>query len=164
MLLVFAGQGYVTIFMNPTGSTTFGQGIYPVPSTSNAFSPRHPELTDAIAEDWGGKPFVDMQKGWKYILGEYPEVCSRLIIPNLPSSSMCFLRLTKSERSQQEHPGAVMQSTGMCCLQISRRVSNRLPQDPKQPGIRIQLQSSSLPRWCFRCSLQRLLHRRTLLL
>ena len=32
------------------------------------------ELTDAIAEDWGGKPFVDMQKGWKYALDLYPEV------------------------------------------------------------------------------------------
>ncbi|KZT11901.1 alpha/beta-hydrolase [Laetiporus sulphureus 93-53] len=54
---VFAQQGYVTIAMNPTGSTTFGQ-----------------EFTDAISEDWGGKPFVDMQKGWKYILDNYPEI------------------------------------------------------------------------------------------
>ena len=35
------------------------------------------ELTDAIAEDWGGKPFVDMQKGWKYALAKYPEACWR---------------------------------------------------------------------------------------
>ncbi|KAJ8507119.1 hypothetical protein ONZ45_g10479 [Pleurotus djamor] len=54
---VFANQGYFTVLINPTGSTTFGQ-----------------EFTDAIAEDWGGKPFVDMQKGWKYVLEEYPEV------------------------------------------------------------------------------------------
>jgi len=32
------------------------------------------EFTDAITGDWGGKPFVDMQKGWKYILDQYPEV------------------------------------------------------------------------------------------
>lgn len=32
------------------------------------------EFTDAIAEDWGGKPFVDLQKGWNYVLNEYPEV------------------------------------------------------------------------------------------
>lgn len=35
---------------------------------------RNIEFTDAIAEDWGGKPFVDMQKGWKYALNVYPEV------------------------------------------------------------------------------------------
>lgn len=31
-------------------------------------------FTDAIAGDWGGKPFVDLQKGWKYVLENYPEV------------------------------------------------------------------------------------------
>ncbi|GLB38400.1 putative prolyl oligopeptidase family protein [Lyophyllum shimeji] len=54
---VFAQQGYFVLMFNPTGSTTFGQ-----------------EFTDAIAEDWGGKPFVDMQKGWKYALNAYPEI------------------------------------------------------------------------------------------
>jgi dipeptidyl aminopeptidase/acylaminoacyl peptidase len=56
-LLVFAGQGYFVICIDPTGSTGFGQ-----------------ELTDAITEDWGGKPFVDLIKGWKYALEQYPEV------------------------------------------------------------------------------------------
>ncbi|PSR70526.1 hypothetical protein PHLCEN_2v13565 [Hermanssonia centrifuga] len=54
---IFAQQGYFTVAINPTGSTTFGQ-----------------ELTDAIQKDWGGKPFVDMLNGWKYILDKYPEV------------------------------------------------------------------------------------------
>ncbi|KAH9932677.1 alpha/beta-hydrolase [Epithele typhae] len=54
---IFAQQGYYVIAINPTGSTSFGQ-----------------ELTDAIAEDWGGKPFVDLQAGWKYILDTVPEV------------------------------------------------------------------------------------------
>jgi len=54
---IFASQGYVTIALNPTGSTTFGQ-----------------EFTDAIAEDWGGAPFVDMQKGWKHALKTWPEI------------------------------------------------------------------------------------------
>ncbi|KAL1744514.1 Alpha/Beta hydrolase protein [Schizophyllum fasciatum] len=54
---VFVGQGYVTVMINPTGSTTFGQ-----------------EFTDAIQNDWGGKPFVDLKKGWDYILKEYPEI------------------------------------------------------------------------------------------
>jgi dipeptidyl aminopeptidase/acylaminoacyl peptidase len=54
---VFAHQGYFVIAINPTGSTTFGQ-----------------ELTDAITEDWGGAPFVDMKKGWEYALKQYPEI------------------------------------------------------------------------------------------
>ncbi|KAK7681545.1 hypothetical protein QCA50_015277 [Cerrena zonata] len=54
---IFAQQGYVTVAINPTGSTGFGQ-----------------DFVNAIKEDWGGKPFVDMQKGWKYILAKYPEI------------------------------------------------------------------------------------------
>ncbi|TFK40524.1 Alpha/Beta hydrolase protein [Crucibulum laeve] len=54
---VFAQQGYFVVMINPTGSTTFGQ-----------------EFTDAIAEDWGGKPFVDMIQGWKYVLDKHPEI------------------------------------------------------------------------------------------
>ncbi|EJU00159.1 alpha/beta-hydrolase [Dacryopinax primogenitus] len=54
---VFAQQGYVTVTVNPTGSTTFGQA-----------------LTDAIAKDWGGKPFVDLQAGYKEVLRLYPEI------------------------------------------------------------------------------------------
>jgi len=54
---VFAQQGYVVFAPNPTGSTSFGQ-----------------ELTDAIREDWGGKPFVDMIHGWKHVLAKYPEI------------------------------------------------------------------------------------------
>ncbi|KAI9058154.1 alpha/beta-hydrolase [Trametes sanguinea] len=56
-LNVFAQQGYVVIAINPTGSTSYGQ-----------------DFTNAIKEDWGGKPFVDLQKGYKYILDNYPEV------------------------------------------------------------------------------------------
>ncbi|KAH0586242.1 Dipeptidyl-peptidase 5 [Termitomyces sp. J132] len=54
---VFAQQGYFVILINPTGSTTFGQ-----------------EFTDAIAGDWGGNPFVDLQKGWNHVLNAYPEI------------------------------------------------------------------------------------------
>ncbi|KAI1793256.1 Alpha/Beta hydrolase protein [Ganoderma leucocontextum] len=56
-LNIFAQQGYVVAAINPTGSTGFGQAF-----------------TDAISEDWGGKPFVDLQKGWKHVLEKYPEV------------------------------------------------------------------------------------------
>ncbi|KAF7980487.1 hypothetical protein HWV62_37978 [Athelia sp. TMB] len=53
---VFAQQGYFTVAINPTGSSTFGQ-----------------EFTDAIAEDWGGKPFIDLRAGWQHVLDNYPE-------------------------------------------------------------------------------------------
>jgi len=32
------------------------------------------DLTDAITKDWGSKPFVDLQNGWKYALDKYPEI------------------------------------------------------------------------------------------
>uniref|UniRef100_A0A0W0FUP7 Dipeptidyl-peptidase V n=1 Tax=Moniliophthora roreri TaxID=221103 RepID=A0A0W0FUP7_MONRR len=54
---LFAQQGYFTVLINPTGSTTFGQNF-----------------TDAIAGDWGGRPFDDMVKGWKYVLEHHPEI------------------------------------------------------------------------------------------
>ncbi|GBE85069.1 Dipeptidyl-peptidase 5 [Sparassis crispa] len=54
---IFAQQGYFTVLINPTGSTTFGQ-----------------EFTDAISGDWGGKPMEDLRKGWAYILNKFPEI------------------------------------------------------------------------------------------
>ncbi|KAJ6508622.1 Alpha/Beta hydrolase protein [Mycena sanguinolenta] len=54
---VFSQQGYFSIWMNPTGSTGFGA-----------------EFSDAIVEDWGGKPFVDMVNGFKYVLDSYPQI------------------------------------------------------------------------------------------
>ncbi|KAF8527343.1 alpha/beta-hydrolase [Gautieria morchelliformis] len=54
---VFAQQGYFVIMPNPSGSTSFGQ-----------------EFTDRIAENWGGRPFEDLQKGWKAALKLYPEI------------------------------------------------------------------------------------------
>lgn len=39
---IFAEQGYVAVMPNPTGSTGYGQA-----------------LTDAIAQDWGGRPYND---------------------------------------------------------------------------------------------------------
>lgn len=96
VLLVFTGQGYFVIAINPTGSTTFGQGT---------FTPEHlflgipkvltryvgVELTDAIKEDWGGKPFIDLINGWKYALEKYPEV-HLFIILNLELQLMTMLR------------------------------------------------------------------------
>ncbi|RPB07118.1 putative dipeptidyl-peptidase 5 [Morchella conica CCBAS932] len=52
---VFAEQGYVSIAINPTGSTGYGK-----------------EFEDAIQNDWGGAPYVDLVKGFEYILETYP--------------------------------------------------------------------------------------------
>lgn len=30
------------------------------------------DFTDAITREWGGKPFVDLKKGWEYALKHYP--------------------------------------------------------------------------------------------
>ncbi|OJD21025.1 hypothetical protein ACJ73_07638 [Blastomyces percursus] len=47
---VFAEQGYVVITPNPTGSTGYGQAF-----------------TDAIQNEWGGKPYEDIALGFEYI-------------------------------------------------------------------------------------------------
>ncbi|KAJ6559070.1 Alpha/Beta hydrolase protein [Mycena vulgaris] len=54
---VFSQQGYFAILMNPTGSTGFGA-----------------EFAEGVIEDWGGKPFVDMIAGYKYVLESYPQI------------------------------------------------------------------------------------------
>lgn len=43
----YAGQGYAVVMIDFHGSTGYGQAF-----------------TDAISGDWGGKPLVDLQKGW----------------------------------------------------------------------------------------------------
>ena len=47
---VFAEQGYVVITPNPRGSTGYGQ-----------------PFTDAIRNEWGGLPYIDVEKGFEYI-------------------------------------------------------------------------------------------------
>ncbi|KAG0264100.1 putative dipeptidyl-peptidase 5, partial [Mortierella polycephala] len=48
---VFASAGFVVVTLNPTGSTGYGQ-----------------ELTDAINNNWGGSPYIDLMKGLDHIL------------------------------------------------------------------------------------------------
>lgn len=43
-------KGYVVVTPNPTGSTGYGQ-----------------DFTDAIRNNWGGRPYVDIEKGLEYI-------------------------------------------------------------------------------------------------
>ncbi|KAL4872229.1 hypothetical protein BDV12DRAFT_162525 [Aspergillus spectabilis] len=47
---VFAEQGYVVITPNPRGSTSYGQ-----------------DFTDGIRGNWGGLPYIDLEKGFDYI-------------------------------------------------------------------------------------------------
>ncbi|KAG0232709.1 hypothetical protein BGW42_007963 [Actinomortierella wolfii] len=48
---VFASAGFVVVTLNPTGSTGYGQAF-----------------TDAINNNWGGSPFIDLMKGADYVL------------------------------------------------------------------------------------------------
>ena len=50
----FAGRGYAVVFIDFHGS----------PGYSQAF-------TDSISQDWGGKPFVDLQKGLEAAVAKY---------------------------------------------------------------------------------------------
>lgn len=54
---VFASQGFFTIAINPTGSTSFGQAF-----------------TDDIQSDWGGRPFRDLLAGFEHALDRWPEI------------------------------------------------------------------------------------------
>ncbi|TGO15431.1 hypothetical protein BTUL_0040g00390 [Botrytis tulipae] len=47
---VFAEQGYVVVTPNPTGSTGYGMA-----------------LQDGIKGQWGGRPYIDLVKGFEYI-------------------------------------------------------------------------------------------------
>lgn len=51
---VFSGMGYAVVFIDFHGSTGYGQAF-----------------TDSISGDWGGKPLVDLQRGWAYALSKY---------------------------------------------------------------------------------------------
>lgn len=51
----YAGHGYVAVMIDFHGSTGYGQAF-----------------TDAITNDWGGKPLEDLQKGLKAALEKYP--------------------------------------------------------------------------------------------
>ncbi|KAI9645452.1 hypothetical protein NHQ30_006191 [Ciborinia camelliae] len=56
-MAVYAEQGYIVVAFNPTGSTGFGQ-----------------DLTDGIQNQWGGRPYNDLVKGWEYIEKNLPYV------------------------------------------------------------------------------------------
>ncbi|WP_374012112.1 prolyl oligopeptidase family serine peptidase [Pseudoxanthomonas koreensis] len=51
----YAGQGYAVVMIDFHGSTGYGQAF-----------------TDSISGDWGGKPLLDLQKGWAAVQQKYP--------------------------------------------------------------------------------------------
>ena len=51
---LFAAQGYVTVQINPRGSTGYGQ-----------------EFTDAIRGEWGGDCYQDLVEGFDHVLANY---------------------------------------------------------------------------------------------
>ncbi|MEM8512998.1 dipeptidyl aminopeptidase/acylaminoacyl peptidase [Massilia sp. MP_M2] len=51
----YAGAGYAAVFIDFHGSTGYGQ-----------------KFTDSISNDWGGKPLVDLQKGYDAALKKFP--------------------------------------------------------------------------------------------
>ncbi len=51
---LFAASGYVTVMINPRGSTGYGQAF-----------------TDGVSGDWGGKPYEDLIKGLDYVEKTY---------------------------------------------------------------------------------------------
>ena len=85
------------------------------------------ELTDAISEDWGGKPFIDLRRGWQYILDNYPEV----------SPYQLFLHFSIHAMSFQ----VGCRSCGCCGCQLGWVCDQVSVSHPLEP-IRIQLECS----------------------
>jgi dipeptidyl aminopeptidase/acylaminoacyl peptidase len=56
-MMVFAGQGYVVVAFNATGSFGFGQAV-----------------TDRIQNQRGGLPYQGLVPGWEYIENNLPYV------------------------------------------------------------------------------------------
>lgn len=54
---IYASAGYVVVMPNPTGSTGYGQA-----------------LTDAIACNWGGRPYEDLEKCFEHVAANMPFV------------------------------------------------------------------------------------------
>lgn len=61
----YAGQGFVAVMIDFHGSTGYGQ-----------------KFTDSISQNWGSKPFVDLQKGLNHVLSQYQFI---------DSNNMCAL-------------------------------------------------------------------------
>jgi len=59
---IFASAGFVVVFLNPTGSTGYGQG-----------------LTDAINNNWGGSPYIDLMKGLDHVLEKYTYIDNKRV-------------------------------------------------------------------------------------
>jgi len=76
------------------------------------------ESTNAIKEDWGGKPFVDMIRRWKYALEKYPEVCGDISI-GLLSSLIYGFRLILIELWLRARVGEGMLSSQSLPLSLS---------------------------------------------
>ncbi|CAZ81186.1 unnamed protein product [Tuber melanosporum] len=51
---IFAEHGYVVVAINPTGSVGYGQ-----------------DFTDAIKNNWGGSPYIDLMKGYDYAIKNF---------------------------------------------------------------------------------------------
>ncbi|KAK9710314.1 Dipeptidyl-peptidase 5 [Basidiobolus ranarum] len=59
---IFASAGFVTVLINPRGSTGYGQ-----------------KFTDQVQQSWGGRPYVDLMNGLDYILQTYQYTDSKRV-------------------------------------------------------------------------------------
>ena len=98
-------------------------------------------LTEGIKEDWGGKPFVDLRNGWKYVLENYPQVAGigTSILDVLLTLST---RLTLTAQSLLARAMEVTPSSRLYLnLQFQGTLTTNFPQlDSRKPRIRFRLQ------------------------
>lgn len=100
------------------------------------------EFTNAIAGDWGGKPFVDLIKGWNHALKVYPEVRLFHWKPILPSffDAACYRLILIALLLPVPVGVDMLSSTWMKLLYSEILMDLHLQLDSEQPRVRLQLQ------------------------
>ena len=101
------------------------------------------DFTDAITEDWGGRPFQDLLLGWEFVLDKYPEASSLMLV----SSGADYKLVDRPEKSSRSR--CIL---GRFCNQVcsGKSVASKLTclqLDTRSSRIRLWFQSISMSRW-----------------
>lgn len=119
---IFAHQGYFVVAINPTGSTSFGQGAFLLIFGMGSFADTavSRDFSDAITGDMGGSPFIDLRKGWQHILDNHPEVSPYRCV-SVPLNSLLVFHQGRSRSCS-----SCGRKLGWICHQVSMLLHPRV--------------------------------------
>ena len=147
---VFAAQGYVVVAINPTGSTGYGQ-----------------DFTNAIAREWGGKPYKDLVAGLEYVKSVYKDMIDgeRMVMLGAVSGDHARLYLSSlTDIVEQSHTGGSWRQAVFHHEYSTKNVDVLLCDLLElYAGSQrhYQVQGLCLPRWCLRPEAGVVFHRCT---